>query len=146
VRPSVRIPAVATLLAVLAALGANAWSGADRAGGSTLRSVNVSERDFKISAPKRVRAGVVRLTAHNKGPDTHELIVVRGGSRRLPLRADGLTVDEEALEPQIVTTIEGFEPGSERRVRLHLRPGRYELFCNMAGHYLGGMHAQIVVQ
>jgi uncharacterized cupredoxin-like copper-binding protein len=25
-----------------------------------------------------------------------------------------------------------------------LRPGRYELFCNMAGHYLGGMRAQLV--
>jgi uncharacterized cupredoxin-like copper-binding protein len=28
---------------------------------------------------------------------------------------------------------------------LHLRPGRYELFCNMAGHYLGGMRAELVV-
>jgi uncharacterized cupredoxin-like copper-binding protein len=26
-----------------------------------------------------------------------------------------------------------------------LRPGRYELFCNMAGHYLGGMRVQLVV-
>ena len=25
------------------------------------------------------------------------------------------------------------------------KPGRYELFCNMAGHYLGGMRAALVV-
>jgi uncharacterized cupredoxin-like copper-binding protein len=30
-------------------------------------------------------------------------------------------------------------------VLLHLKPGRYELFCNMAGHYLGGMRAALVV-
>jgi hypothetical protein len=136
------------VLIVLAALWVtiSPWSGGTRAAGSSLRSVSVSERDFHISAPKRVPAGEVRLTVHNRGPDTHELIVVRRGNRRLPLRADGLTVNEEALHRSIVTTVEGYDPGGERQVRLNLRPGRYELFCNMAGHYLGGMHAELVVE
>jgi uncharacterized cupredoxin-like copper-binding protein len=30
-------------------------------------------------------------------------------------------------------------------LHLHLTPGRYVLFCNMAGHYLGGMHRTLVV-
>jgi len=27
-----------------------------------------------------------------------------------------------------------------------LEPGRYELLCNMAGHYLGGMRTELVVR
>jgi uncharacterized cupredoxin-like copper-binding protein len=31
-------------------------------------------------------------------------------------------------------------------LRLHLRPGRYVMFCNMSGHYLGGMDTDVVVK
>jgi uncharacterized cupredoxin-like copper-binding protein len=31
-------------------------------------------------------------------------------------------------------------------LRVRLTPGRYEFFCNMSGHYLGGMHTVIVVR
>jgi uncharacterized cupredoxin-like copper-binding protein len=107
--------------------------------------VRVTERDFQISAaPTRVAAGDVLLAVRNHGPDTHELILVRSRSR-LPLRLDGLTVDERALEPLTVGTVDGVRPGSVRRVRLHLQRGRYELFCNMAGHFMAGMHTELVV-
>jgi uncharacterized cupredoxin-like copper-binding protein len=43
----------------------------------------------------------------------------------------------DALEPQ--------EPGVHT-LRVNLKPGRYELFCNMAGHYLAGMEAGFEVQ
>jgi uncharacterized cupredoxin-like copper-binding protein len=106
--------------------------------------VRVSERDFRIKiAPARVRAGDVRLKLLNKGPDAHELIMVRTARRHLPLRTDGLTVDEEGLKA--VETIEAEPPGAAHELRLRLKPGRYELFCNMAGHYLGGMRAVLVV-
>jgi uncharacterized cupredoxin-like copper-binding protein len=26
-----------------------------------------------------------------------------------------------------------------------LKPGRYILFCNMAGHFMAGMHTELVV-
>jgi uncharacterized cupredoxin-like copper-binding protein len=106
--------------------------------------VRVAERDFRIKiAPARVRAGDVRLMLKNKGPDAHELIMVRAVRGRLPLRTDGLTVDEEGLKA--VETIEAEPPGTAHELLLHLKPGRYELFCNMAGHYLGGMRAVLVV-
>jgi uncharacterized cupredoxin-like copper-binding protein len=57
-----------------------------------------------------------------------------------------LTVDEEALEPLHLVTIEGMERGKGDEVQVHLVPGRYVLFCNMAGHYLSGMHARVVVR
>ena len=119
----------------------------DRAG--TL--VPVVERDFRISVGGSatrtvVSTGDVRLAVHNRGPETHELLVARVGRTRLPLRADGTTVDEDAVKPAIAATVEGREPGASEQVHLHLAPGRYILFCNMAGHYLGGMHAELVVR
>jgi uncharacterized cupredoxin-like copper-binding protein len=109
-------------------------------------TVHVQERDFRITvAPARVHAGTVRLVLHNNGPDTHELLIVRTSRGELPIRSDGLTVNEAALDRETVGTVEGKEPGSTEELLLHLKPGRYELFCNMAGHYLGGMRADLVV-
>jgi len=121
------------------------WSGTHAStGGGPL--VRISERDFRVKAPKRIPAGQVRLRIHNVGPDTHELLLVRVGKRSLPLRPDGLTVDEDALEPLHPVVVEGMERGRSDEVRVNLPPGRYVLFCNMAGHYLGGMHAGVVVR
>lgn len=105
----------------------------------------VNERDFMISAPAHVRAGEVTLRVRNHGPDEHELIVVQVGDRGLPLRADGFTVDEDAIQRAEAGSLEPGAPGGQRDLRLRLTPGRYVLFCNMAGHYMGGMHASLVV-
>jgi uncharacterized cupredoxin-like copper-binding protein len=49
-----------------------------------------------------------------------------------------VTLDEDAVEKQTVGVL---EPGMGRRqLDVTLRPGRYVMFCNMQGHYLGGMH------
>ena len=76
---------------------------------------------------------------------THELIVVRTGNGRLPTRSDGTTINEEAVQHQEAGALEPGQPGALRHLRLHLKPGRYELLCNMAGHYFGGMHARLQV-
>jgi uncharacterized cupredoxin-like copper-binding protein len=136
----VLVPGALVLLA-LAGCGGSARSARDHQ--TVLR---VTERDFRISAPKVSRSGDVLLSVHNRGPDGHELIVVREQRAGLPLRRDGSTVDEEGLEPVIAGALEPGAPGSVRKLRLHLAPGRYVLFCNMSGHYLGGMHASLVVE
>jgi uncharacterized cupredoxin-like copper-binding protein len=106
----------------------------------------VNERDFAISlSPRRVSAGSVLLRVDNKGPDRHELIVVRVPKGGLPFRGDGMTLSEEKLEPVTAGTLEPGEPHEIRHLRVQLRPGRYEVFCNMAGHFMGGMHATLVV-
>jgi uncharacterized cupredoxin-like copper-binding protein len=106
----------------------------------------VTERDFRITAPKQVSSGEVRLWVHNMGPDAHELIVVRTRGSSLPLRRDGVTVNEEALDRATAGALEPGSPGALRELRVHLAPGRYVLFCNMSGHFLGGMHADLVVR
>ena len=123
--------------------GCSSGSSHEAAGAATVR---VTERDFRITlSPARVHSGTVRLVLHNRGPDTHELLLVRSSSGTLPLRSDGLTVNEAALDRATVDVVEGKEPCTVEELLVHLKPGRYELFCNMAGHYLGGMRAALVV-
>jgi uncharacterized cupredoxin-like copper-binding protein len=129
--------------AVVAVAAAGCASGHSAAGGA--RVVQVTERDFHISAPRRINAGDVRLLVRNGGPDAHELILIRTDGS-LPLRSDGATVDEEALEPLTVGVLEPGDPNSVRSLSVHLIPGRYQFICNMAGHYLGGMSAELIVE
>jgi hypothetical protein len=117
-------------------------SGAASAGTAPARRPHpVVEEDFHITAPAVVRAGRVKLQVKNSGPDDHELIVVRRTDGELPLRTDGLTVDEKAIRRRVAGGLEASEPGRVRTLRLNLSPGQYEMFCNMSGHYLGGMEA-----
>jgi uncharacterized cupredoxin-like copper-binding protein len=145
-RPSSQGSRLAALVLVVVAVAGVKALRAHAGSSSHGPVVRISERDFRIKAPKTIRAGVVRLRVHNIGPDTHELLLVRLRGGKLPLRRDGLTVDEEALEPLHLVTIEGMERGKGDEVQVHLVPGRYVLFCNMAGHYLSGMHARVVVR
>jgi len=138
-RSLIGLGAAAVAVAALSGCGGSAILSGDNA------VVRVSERDFHISAPKSVSAGDVTLRVQNRGPDNHELLVIRA-DRGLPLRSDGLTVNEEALRHAEVGALEPGEPGIARELKLHLAPGRYMLLCNMEGHYLGGMHALLVVR
>jgi uncharacterized cupredoxin-like copper-binding protein len=109
------------------------------------RVLDVVEKDFKITAPMRVAPGEISIRARNRGPDDHELIVVRARAGMLPMRKDGITVDEDALEPETAGAIEPFAPHAIEELHVRLRPGRYVLLCNMAGHFLGGMHRTLIV-
>lgn len=116
-----------------------------RASGGS-RVVNVSERDFRIVvSTTHVSPGRVVFRVANHGPDAHELILIRERAQ-LPLRSDGITVDEEGLEKQTVGVLEPAPSGAVRELRVTLRPGRYVLLCNMYGHYMGGMHAVVIAR
>ncbi len=111
--------------------------------GHSKKEVEVWVKDFHIKAPQRVPAGDVTFEMYNKGPDHHELIVIRDDGRRLPLRGDDLTVDEDGLGPAVAGALEP-EPPGEHLVSMRLKRGRYWLICNMAGHYMGGMRTRVV--
>jgi uncharacterized cupredoxin-like copper-binding protein len=133
---------LAPALAALLLAGGCAVGGGNASPGTV---VHVTEKDFTIRAPAQVRAGPVRIVVHNEGPETHELLIVRSQNDDLPLRPDGTTLDEETLQPELVAQVEGAPSGATNEVDVDLEPGRYSLFCNMSGHYLGGMHAVLVV-
>jgi uncharacterized cupredoxin-like copper-binding protein len=135
------------LLALAAVVAATAGRGSaalpSTKNGQLLR---VTERDFQITpASHRAAPGAIVLRVVNRGPDEHELIVVRDNGH-LPLRSDGMTVNEESLARQIVGALEPGAAGKVRELRLVLAPGRYLLLCNMYGHYMAGMHSDLVVR
>jgi uncharacterized cupredoxin-like copper-binding protein len=144
-RPSPAACAVLVGVAcILAALVSRA--GAARATSNRESVVRVTERDFHISVVHgHLTPGTVVFRVTNRGPDEHEFIVVRADTG-LPLRPDGITLDEDALEKRIVGSIEPAPAGETNVLRLNLSRGRYALVCNMFGHYMGGMHAPLVVQ
>ena len=100
--------------------------------------VSISERDFHITVPHVVPAGEVRIVLKNKGPVSHELLIIHAAQGRLPRRADGFTIDENLVHSRLVGSFEPEGP-STRDLVLHLTRGRYVIFCNMAGHAASGM-------
>jgi uncharacterized cupredoxin-like copper-binding protein len=142
------VPRIAALAVAVACAPALAGCGAHRSStDDRATAVHVTEKDFKITAPDVIRAGDVRLVIANKGPDDHELAVVRAPIvGTLPMRADGVTVDEDATEHATAGALEPESSGTVSELHVRLRPGRYMLLCNMSGHYLGGMYTTVVVR
>ena len=138
----------AAWLAVLACVpgGLLAGCGSDARGVPSGTVIGVTERDFHIAVDTaHVAAGEVVLRIHNAGPDQHELIAVPESRGGLPWRTDGFTVNEEAIQHSEPGAINPQRPGGTEYLQVHLAPGRYLLFCNMAGHFRAGMHAALVV-
>jgi hypothetical protein len=111
------------------------------------RTVTVVERDFRITGQTASSGGAIDLRIRNLGPSTHELVVVRTdlAAPDLPLQLDGLTVDEESPVLRAVGEVPDVPSGTTADLPLHLAPGHYVVFCNLEGHYLGGMHLSLEV-
>jgi uncharacterized cupredoxin-like copper-binding protein len=110
--------------------------------------VNVLLDDFRVRTDAAVvPAGTVSLRILNHGPTSHEFIVVRTDRDpdKLPLQRDGLTVNEEAPGIELLDEAGGLDIDDRQTMVLRLAPGHYVLYCNLEGHYLGGMHAALTV-
>jgi uncharacterized cupredoxin-like copper-binding protein len=108
--------------------------------------VDLTLKDFHIiAATSQVTPGDVVFHVENDAPVTHEFVVVRSDlpDDELPIGSDGLSVDEESLD--VVDEIPDLPAGTAQALALDLPGGRYVFFCNLEGHYLGGMHGTLVV-
>jgi uncharacterized cupredoxin-like copper-binding protein len=135
--------AIASLLAVAAPA---CTSQPPRPTGAVVR---VIARDFRFTLSRAVlSAGTASFQVHSRGPSTHEFVVVRTSlpDDHLPLKADGLTVDEDSGNLGFIDEIADIDIGDSPTLDLRLAPGRYVVFCNLEGHYLGGMHVSLEVQ
>jgi uncharacterized cupredoxin-like copper-binding protein len=111
--------------------------------------VNVLLEDFKVRRDAAVvPAGTVSFRILNQGPTTHEFIVVRTDRApdKLPLQGDGLTVNEDAPGIDLLDEAEGLDIDDRQTLVLDLMAGHYVMYCNLQGHYLGGMHAALTVR
>ena len=111
--------------------------------------VNVLLDDFRVREDAAVvPAGTVSFRVRNQGPTSHELIVVRTDRApdKLPLQGDGLTVNEEGPGVALIDEAEALDIDDRQTLVLDLAPGHYVMYCNLEGHYLGGMHAALAVR
>lgn len=112
-----------------------------------------------VADPATVPAGRVSLRAFNAGRLNHEVVVLPLQQGQFPgqrfIGSDG-TVDEvgslgEASrtcgpdEGDGDSTGDGIAPGATGWTTVNLPPGRYELICNIRGHYGAGMYSELDV-
>ncbi|GAA4077393.1 hypothetical protein GCM10022214_38930 [Actinomadura miaoliensis] len=111
---------------------------------------------MRLSADRaQVRQGTVSLRAYNTGSWPHEVMVMplSAGQHvgRRPIGTDS-TVDESGSLGEASSTCGagaghpmGIAPGASGWTTVHLGPGRYELICNLPGHYAAGMFTELDV-
>lgn len=130
-------------------------------------SVSLTNMGGPMMGPRNPRGGAMRMTAdrstvvrgtvsflaNNAGSISHELAILPlpddqiAGTR--PIGADA-KIDEagslgEASNTCAEGTGQGILPGASGWVTVTLPPGRYELVCNLPGHYAAGMYTQLTV-
>lgn len=119
-------------------------------GGNSVRGGMMRLSTSTSSAP----SGTVSFVATNVGSVNHEFLVLPLPEGQIvgtrAIRDDG-TVDEVGSLGEASNTCgagsgEGITPGASSWVTLKLAPGRYELVCNLPGHYAAGMYTQLTVQ
>lgn len=109
--------------------------------------------------PTPIPAGQVSLRVTNTGALAHELVVLPLPAGQLPgqrLSGPDGRVDEAGSLGEASRSC-GADKGDEQSpdygiapqasgwATLTLAPGRYELICNIAGHYVSGMYAELDV-
>lgn len=100
-----------------------------------------------------VAQGTVSFLVTNAGTISHELIILPLPENQIPgTRPIGgdAKIDEagslgEASNTCAEGTGQGILPGASGWVTVTLPPGRYELLCNLPGHYAAGMYTQLTV-
>lgn len=136
--------AIGAVLLVSVLAGCTASSSA-----ATGTRVEVTMRDFSLKLSKQtVPAGAVVFHVTNQGPTSHEINVdlSRYGDGEFPLESDGLTANEDANGLHRVDSIEQVDLHHTADLSVDLKPGHYVLWCNLEGHYLGGMHVSLDVR
>lgn len=103
--------------------------------------------------PAKVAAGKVSFVAANMGWRTHELVILplpqgQTAGSRVP-GADG-RIDETGSMGEASNTCssgagDGIQAGAVGWITVTLKPGRYELVCDLTNHYANGMNQEFLV-
>lgn len=136
---------VATLMLSVFAIGCG--EDPSDSGGVTKNLVTGVVREWSVEADATsAMAGEVTFTVTNDGTIGHEFLVVKTDfeSGRIPLDGDRFPEPTEGLE--VVDEIGEFPKGTTKTLTVDLEPGKYQLVCNLPGHYAAGMHTAFEVR
>ena len=93
-----------------------------------------------------VKAGKVTFDVANEAMgEDHEMVLIRLTDRKqkLPFLEDKHRIDEGKV--MSLGEVADLKPGDHGSLTATLKPGAYELLCNVKGHYEAGMHAVLTV-
>jgi uncharacterized cupredoxin-like copper-binding protein len=103
-------------------------------------------------SPTSAASGEVSFRVWNAGTLVHELVIMpmpAGGLGSRSVGTDGKVSEDGSLGEASNScgegAGEGIRPGAESWVTLNLDSGRYELMCNIAGHYSMGMYSALTI-
>ncbi len=106
-----------------------------------------------VSSPTIVGAGTISFRVWNAGMMVHELVVLPlppGGPGTRAVGAEGKVSEGGSLGEASNScgegAGEGIAPGAASWLTLQLPHGRYELICNLPGHYALGMFSEFDVR
>ena len=137
-----------TLWDMMGMMGGGRYSGARPAG------QHGGMRMMRLTAtPASVPAGKISFRASNAGSLTHELVILplpAGGAGSRPIGPGGTVSEHGSLGEASASCAAGkgggIRAGATGWVTLRLVPGRYELICNLPGHYAMGMYTDFDVR
>ena len=103
--------------------------------------MDMSKATMGVKAtPATAPAGIVSFEVTNTSKDTiHEMIVMylADPSQALPYIAGDSKVDEDKAGDK--GEVSELDPGKNGTLTVALKPGKYLLICNVAGHFMAGM-------
>ena len=102
-------------------------------------AVKLSEMKITPSVAA-AKAGKVTFDVQNVGKIPHEMVVLKTDKP-----AGALGAGARIPETGSVGEVGELAAGKSGKVTLKLAKGNYVLVCNIAGHYMAGMHAPFVV-
>ncbi len=91
------------------------------------------------------KAGDVTFTIANEGTTGHEFLIVKTdiAPGEIPLDGDHFPEDADGIE--VIDEIGEFGQGTTESLSVTLEPGKYQLVCNLPGHYDKGMYLEFDV-
>ena len=134
-----RLAGVATVL-----LACVSCSGSSGARAHEVDVVRVQLVDFRVHLTAgHLVAGPTLFDISNRGPTEHETLIIRTSLEpdQLPMDASGIRLNEDSDVIDKVLDLSGVDLGDHVQRTVDLAPGHYIVFCNLPGHFLGGMHA-----
>ncbi len=136
-------------LVAVTILGASCGSGSGSASAPAGRpTLDIELRDFAVRLDRiHLRPGRTEINIENLGPTMHELVISRTrlAIPELPMDGSGIRLDEGASSLKPVLDISDVDRLERRRRVVDLSPGHYVVFCNIPGHFLGRMYAELNV-
>ena len=130
------VPVIVVAAVALSACGSGDIADDTSPGGAV--EIEVGEWYVRAGASTAL-GGLVEFDAENTGSMPHEFVVVKTDVAPGKIPVSGGVFDENDPSIQVVDEIAQWPAGDTRTLSVELERGKYQLVCNLPGHYSLGM-------